>query len=154
MHPDLEPIAFLLGAWRGEGLGAFPTSKPFEYGEEVRFWHVGGPFLSYAQRAWAPDDETTLHSESGFWRPSGAGGIEVALAHPLGLVEVTEGTVSGTTIRLASTLVGRTSTGKPVTRLERRYELDGDALAYELWMATDEVLLSRHLSGSLRRVSA
>ena len=35
-----------------------------------------------------------------------------------------------------------------------RYELDGDALAYELWMATDEVLLSRHLSGSLRRVSA
>ncbi len=50
LHPDLEPVAWLLGSWRGEGAGSFPTIQSFRYGEELRFWHVGKPFLAFAQR--------------------------------------------------------------------------------------------------------
>ena len=40
LHGDLQPLAFLLGRWCGEGKGGYPTIAPFAYGEEVRFWHV------------------------------------------------------------------------------------------------------------------
>ena len=154
LHPDVEPFAFLLGTWRGEGSGDYPTIEPFRYGEEMRFEHVGDPFLLYAQRSWLlADDSMPLHFERGFLRPgSGPGEVEFTLAHPLGLTEVAEGSIRGTRIDVVSTSVSSTSTGSPVTRLERRIEVDGDRLRYELRMATAEVLLTRHLVGELRRM--
>src|SRR5262245_60428164 len=113
----LEPIAFLLGTWRGEGTGEYPTIERFRYVEEVRFWHVGKPFLAYTQRTWALDDGRPLHGEMGYWRPQPDGRIEVVLAHPTGVVEVQEGTITGTRIALASAQVARTSTAKEVTAL-------------------------------------
>jgi hypothetical protein len=38
-HPAVAPLAFLLGKWRGEGEGSFPTISPFRYGEELLFSH-------------------------------------------------------------------------------------------------------------------
>src|SRR5581483_9726272 len=40
LHPDLEPIAFLLGRWHGEGDGEYPTIEPFRYREEVELDHA------------------------------------------------------------------------------------------------------------------
>jgi hypothetical protein len=34
---SLLPLAPLLGVWRGNGQGVFPTIEPFAYEEEVRF---------------------------------------------------------------------------------------------------------------------
>ena len=42
MHPDVEPISFLVGTWRGEGRGVYPTIASFDYGEEIRFAAVPG----------------------------------------------------------------------------------------------------------------
>ncbi len=153
-HQDLEPLSFLLGTWVGGGTGDWPTSGPFRYGEEMTFEHVGEPFLLYSQRSWAADDDEPLHLERGFLRPAAPGRVELVLAHPLGIVEVAEGSVSGTALDVASTAVALTATGSAVTELRRRMEVAGDVLAYELFMAMQDVPLTRHLQGELRRAPA
>jgi hypothetical protein len=151
VHPDVEPIAFLLGTWSGEGKGQYPTIESFAYGEEVRFWHVGKPFLAYSQRTWALDDGRPLHGEMGYWRPQPGGRIEIVMSHPTGLVEVAEGTVLETTIDVASTHMEGTSSAKEVDGLERTFTVRDDVLSYELRMAAVGVALTPHLAAELRR---
>src|SRR3954454_15155670 len=115
MHPDVEPIAFLVGAWRGEGRGVYPTIPSFDYGEEIRFGAVPGkPFLTYQQRTWALDDQRPLHAETGYGRPKPEGRLELALCHPPGIWEIEEGTLAGTVIELAATSIGLAATAKEV----------------------------------------
>jgi hypothetical protein len=154
VHPDLEPLSFLLGTWRGEGVGDYPTIDAFSYEEELEFTEIGEPYLVYAQRSWAPNDGSPIHLERGFWRPAGEGRVDVALAHPLGLTELAEGTVTGGVIELRSAFVGRAARGQPVTRYDRRYEVDGDAMVYEQWMGTVEVPTAYHVSARLTRRGA
>src|SRR3954451_22374125 len=132
MHPDVEPIAFLVGAWRGEGRGVYPTIPSFDYGEEIRFTAVPGkPFLAYQQRTWALDDQRPLHAETGYWRPKPEGHLEVVLAHPTGIAEVEERMITADTISLVATAIGRARPAKEVTGLSRRFELvGGDVLRY------------------------
>jgi hypothetical protein len=152
IHPDLEPLAFLLGTWRGTGKGEYPTIQPFAYEEEVRFWHVGKPLLLYTQRTRTPADGEIRHSEMGYWRPVAGGRVEIVLSHPFGIVEIQEGTVQRGRIEVGSTLVGLTSTAKQVTRLERTFELRGDGvLAYEVRMEAVGQPLQHHLGAELRR---
>jgi THAP4-like, heme-binding beta-barrel domain len=88
LHPELEPLAGLLGTWRGGGAGEYPTISPFRYGEEVRFWHVGKPFLAYAQQPWSLEDGRPLHAETGYWRAEPGGAVELVLAHPTGILDL------------------------------------------------------------------
>jgi hypothetical protein len=152
VHPDVEPLAFLLGTWKGEGDGWWPTTEPFRYGEEMTFEHVGDPFLMYSQRSWLVADGSPLHFERGFFRSAGPGRLEIVLAHPLGIVEVAEGTVSGSVVDVASTTVTFTRTGSPVTELRRRMEATDGVLTYRLDMAMRDVELTRHLLAELTRV--
>jgi hypothetical protein len=152
LHPDCLPLAFLLGTWRGEGEGEWPRGEPFRYGEEMTFEHVGDAFLMYSQRSWMVEDGAPVHFERGFFRPAGAGRVELVLAHPLGVAEVAEGTVADGTIDVASTNVATTTTGSPVTVLHRHLEVRGDHLRYELHMAMHEVAVMRHLAAELSRV--
>lgn len=156
MHPDVEPIAFLVGTWRGEGRGAYPTIDSFEYGEEVRFGTVPGkPFLTYQQRTWALDDQRPLHAEAGYWRPKPGGRLEVVLAHPTGISEIEEGTLAGAVIDLTATSIGLAATAKEVKGLTRRFELVGaDVLRYEVQLEAAGQRLQGHLTAELRRVDA
>ncbi|MGH8990415.1 MAG: FABP family protein [Acidimicrobiia bacterium] len=153
MHPDLEPIAFLLGTWRGEGTGVYPTISGFAYGEEIRFVEVGKPFLAYTQRTWALDDGRPLHAEAGYWRPQPGGRLEVVLAHPTGVTEIQEGTVGPERIELEATVIGRTASAKDVAGLTRTFERTApDRLRYEVAMAAAGQPLQLHLSAELQRV--
>jgi hypothetical protein len=153
LHEALEPFAFLLGTWRGEGKGSYPTMTPFDYVEEMVFEHVGDPFLMYRQSSWSPGEAAPLHFERGFLRPGAhAASVELTLAHPLGLVEVSEGALDGTTLTFTSRSIGRTRTGSAVTELVRTYRVDGLDLEYEVDMAMDETPMSRHLTAHLRKI--
>jgi hypothetical protein len=155
-HPDIEPMAFLLGEWSGAGHGEYPTIEPFDYVEEVRFWHVGKPFIAYTQRTRAADDSRPLHAEMGYFRVTGrdevdASVVEAVLSHPTGLGEVLQGTVQPHVVRLASLAVTRTPTAKRVDGTERTMTVDGDALTYRISMAAVGEPMTHHLAAELHR---
>jgi hypothetical protein len=151
-HPDVAPAAFLLGTWRGEGKGVYPTIEEFRYGEEIRFWHTGKPFLAYQQRTWRLDDGQPLHAEAGYWRPKPPDRMEITLAHPTGIVEVLEGSLEAQRIEVSSRTVARTTTAKEVTATARTFTVDGDVLTYTVAMAAVGQPLQHHLAAELRRV--
>ena len=152
LNPALKPVAFLLGTWRGEGEGQYPTIEPFRYREEIRFSHNGKAFLIYTQRTEAIDTSQPMHGEAGYLRLVGDGRVEFVIAQPIGFAEISLGRVEGQRIDVECTSVGRTPTAKPVTSISRSLWLDGDALRYELKMGMEAVPLARHLVATFRRV--
>jgi hypothetical protein len=151
LHPDVAPLGFLLGVWGGQGIGQYPTIETFRFGEEIRFTHVGKPFLFYVQRTWALDDRRPLHAEAGYWRHVGSGRVELVLAHPTGVTEVEEGRLDGTSLRLRTLCIASTTTAKRVDALERDIDVEDGALTYTVRMAAVGLGLQRHLSGALTR---
>jgi hypothetical protein len=72
-----------------------------------------------------------VHFERGFLRPgAGPDDVELVLAHPIGVTEITHGRLDGGDLRLSAgdATIGRSATGSDVRGLERRYHVDGDAL--------------------------
>jgi hypothetical protein len=159
LHPDIAVLAPLLGTWTGRGAGEYPTIESFGYLEEITFGHVGKPFLTYGQKTKSDDDTgRPLHAEVGFVRAPSPGRVEWMLAHPTGVAEIEEGTVTvdGTTIvmELTTTTVGLTATAKHVTSLGRSIRVDGDVLTYVLRLGAVGQPLQHHLGATLRRTSA
>lgn len=152
LHADLAGLAFLVGTWRGEGVGGYPTIESFRYRQELVFSHVGTPVLAYSSRTWAVDDGRPLALESGYWRPQPDGGVEAVVAHGSGIVEISLGTVDGAKIELATDVVARTSSAKEVQALHRLYGIVAGRLMYAIDMAAVGQPLQPHLSAELERV--
>jgi hypothetical protein len=157
-HPDLAPIAFLLGRWEGAGVGGYPTIESFQFGQEITFSHNGKPFLSYVSRTWLLDADgkpgRPLAMETGFWRPRPERRLEVVLAHPTGIVEIYLGEVAGTKIEMATDVVVSTESAKDVRAGHRLYGLVGADLAYAYDMAAEGQPLQSHISAQLKRVAS
>ena len=152
LHPDLEPLAVLLGEWRGQGRGGFPTVDDFDYREETVFGHVGKPFLRYSQRTWRLPGGEVSHGETGFLRAQPDGRVELVIAHPSGHAEVGEGTVYDGHIEITSATIVRTESAKEVTELRRVFDIAGDTLHYRTEMAAVGQPLAFHLEAELHRV--
>ncbi len=154
-HPDIAPLAPLLGTWRGPGHGEYPTIDSFDYVEEIKFGHLGRPFLTYRQRTRAADGSRPMHAETGYLRCPRPDHVELILAHPTGITEICEGslTIADGELRMEfeSTSIGRSSTAKLVTALGRSIVLTGDTIEYTLRLAAVGEPLSHHLAATLHR---
>lgn len=155
LHPDLAPLAFLLGSWRGVGVGGYPTIEEFRFGQQVVFGDVGKPALAYSSRSWALDEAglpgRPLHTETGWWRLAGGRDVELLLVHPTGIVEIYLGELDGVRVELATDVVARTATAKEVMAGRRLYGLVEGELMYAMDMAAVGQQLQPHLSARLRR---
>ncbi len=148
----VEPLAFLLGVWVGEGQGAYPTVDDFTFAEESTFVCPGKPVVAYRQQTWVPPGGAPSHSEVGFLRPV-AGAVELVLAQPSGVVEVSRGTLTATRLELVTLTVVTTPTAKPVREVRRVYERHGDVLSTHLDMAAVDQPLVFHCQSELRRAT-
>nr|WP_062337961.1 FABP family protein [Herbidospora sakaeratensis] len=157
VHPDLEPIAFLLGHWEGAGVIGYPTMESANFGQEIIFEHNGKPFLSYRSRTWLLDQQgekvRPLASESGYWRVQPERQIEVMLAHPTGIIEIYVGEVVFHKIELITDVVARTVTSKDYSAGKRLYGLVNGNLMYAYEMAAVGLPLQDHASAELKKVA-
>jgi hypothetical protein len=123
LHPDLMPLAWLVGTWRGKGRGEYPTISPFH------------------------------HSEVGFWRIKDKKVLEVVLAHNSGVAEGWVGLVQGAKIQLEMDQGYSSPTAKIVTAGSRLYGLVEGELFTSYDMAAQGQTLQAHLWSSLERQS-
>ncbi len=156
LHPDLMPVAWLLGKWHGNGRGDYPTIESFGFEQEVIFNHDGRPFLHYFSQTWITDenDERVRPGalETGFLRMPGNGNLELVLAHPTGYAEIWHGEVEPARLTLSTDGVMRTVTAKEYTAGQRMYGLVDGALMYAFDMAAVGQPMQSHLWGKLERV--
>jgi len=46
LAPECAPLAWLLGTWRGEGVGGYPTIDDFRFEQEVTFTQNGKQYVT------------------------------------------------------------------------------------------------------------
>ncbi len=155
VHPSLGPLGVLVGTWRGEGEGAYPTIAPFRYREEVEFATDGRPVIAYRQRTWRIDADTPMHVESGYLRGPIDGHVELVVAQPTGFGEVARLAMreEGTTLTLEGERapLTRTPSAKAVEDVRRSFRVVGDELHYDLWMTYAGHPDTHHLRAVLHR---
>ncbi|WP_265522917.1 FABP family protein [Oerskovia flava] len=96
LAPEVYPLAWLVGSWRGEGVISYPGIDETPFVQDVVFDHDGGPYLRYTstlrvldaevpstvpdEGQWPERDEAALETaasqgtvwstETGYWRVS------------------------------------------------------------------------------------
>lgn len=161
------PLSWLIGTWVGVGLGQYPTIEDFRFGQELRFWTDGGPFLHYTSYTWILDEQGNRikpgGSESGFWRPQPDNKLELLLAINSGYTELLLGqnivtqidgaSITSARCELKTDVIVATESAKPYEASERLYGLIGDDLGWTYDMAAVGQEMQNHLSAKLARVS-
>ncbi|GGC08373.1 FABP family protein [Cellulomonas carbonis] len=57
LAPEVYPLAWLVGTWRGTGTVAYPNIPETTVEQEVVVDHDGGPYLRWQVTTWVPDDD-------------------------------------------------------------------------------------------------
>lgn len=162
---DAQPsrsLDFLVGTWRGEGVGAVlgGGGPDYPYAQELRVVDDGSPALAYSTHLVSTEDGRWLHGESGWFRahpPDAEGQVEVelVLSQPNGVVEVLVGRLAtgpaGVQLELASDVVARTPSAPELTADRRLYAVRGGKLMYAIDLAAGDTGLAPHLAAALDR---
>lgn len=155
LHPDLMPLAWLVGTWRGKGRGEYPNVPAFQFAQEVTFNHDGRAFLNYFSRSWIIEENNEIVRpaafEAGFWRIRENRVLEVLLTHNSGIVEGWVGIVDGAKIQLEMDQGYSSPSAKIVTAGSRLYGLVEGELFFSYDMAAMGQTLQPHLWSSLSR---
>ncbi|GAA4820553.1 FABP family protein [Nocardioides caeni] len=156
LHPNCGPIAWMLGTWRGNGHGDYPTIESFQFGQELIFTHDGRPFFHYMARSWIVDEQgekvRDAAIETGFIRAVGEGNFEILLTHNTGIAEIWHGEAADGKFEWTTDAVARTETAKEYAAGKRLYgNVEGDLL-YAFDMAAVGQPLQPHLWARLKRV--
>ncbi|MET8678472.1 FABP family protein [Streptomyces sp. NPDC004647] len=165
LHPDLVPLAFLLGNWEGAGvfapIGQDEKDRGAEkcnFGQEVTFTHDGRDFLEYISHTWVLDGEgrkvRPLESETGYWRIDKDRKVEVVMARDQGIVEIWYGELADQKpqIDLATDAVARTAAAGPYSGGKRLYGYVNSDLMWVGEKATPDAELSPYMSAHLKKV--
>ena len=156
IHPDVAPLAWLVGRWEGAGVLGYPTIESANFGQELVVTHDERPFLRWESTTWILDDAGNKvrpsGTELGFWRAGGEGEAELLLAHPTGIVEMYYGTVEPARIQVRTDSVVRSPSAKEYTAAARMYGLVGGNLMWVMDMAAMGETTTSHVSAELKRV--
>jgi nitrobindin-like protein len=148
-------FSLLEGTWMGEGRGEFPGVISFDYHESLIFTRRDEKTLAYEQRTQKRYDGQTeyleSHWENGFIRILENGGLELVSAQ-IGRSEVLVGSMESTGELFRIHFVSKSITNDPrMISSTRTFELEGDALRYEMRMHTTKVeQLTPHLKITLK----
>jgi len=156
MHPDLAPLAWMLGRWEGAGVVGYPTIESANFGQEVEATHDGRPFIFWSSRTWRLDAQgeptAPLATETGFWRPLPDGEVELVLAHATGIVEMYYGSTSPAKVEVRTDGVLRSPRAAEYAAAHRLYGYVNGGLMWAMDMAAVGQPLTSHVSAELKRV--
>lgn len=155
LHPNCGPVAWLLGTWRGNGHGDYPTIEKFQFGQELIFTHDGRPFFHYMSRAWIVDENgekvRDAAIETGFLRCFDEGKVELLLTHNTGISELWVGHAADGKMELVTDAVMRSESAKEVVGGKRIYGNVNSELMYAYDMQAMGQPLTPHLWARLKR---
>ena len=158
LHPDLVPLAFLLGNWEGAGVSDFPGAEKCNFGQEAIFTHDGRDFIEYISHTWVLDSEgkkvRPLETESGYWRIDKDRKVEVVMIRDQGVVEVWYGELAKQKpqIDIATDAVARIEGAPAYTGGKRLYGYVNEDLMWVGEKAAPEVPLRPYMSAQLKKV--
>jgi hypothetical protein len=75
LAPEVYPLAWLVGKWRGDGTIGYGPIKPGRIVQELEFHAADGPYLAYTARTWLVDDAADQVSEVSGTNDSGHVGV-------------------------------------------------------------------------------
>lgn len=169
MNTLINPLTWLLGNWKGEGQGNFPTLSPFTFRDQMTFKTLPEsfslePLVHFEEIAWIYVDGTEKfkHWETGFFRPINDSKIELQVTHNTGRIEVLQGEFELIDIKKRSfklvfqTSFLRNAEGLVVaTSSQKVLDYNGENLSYIHAMATVEVPeKTNHLKVELQRIGS
>ncbi|AXK34497.1 FABP family protein [Streptomyces armeniacus] len=162
LHPDLVPLAFLLGNWTGAGVAALdgdegPGTEKCNFGQEVAFSHDGRDFLEYVSHSWALDADgkktRPLETETGYWRIDKDRQVEVVMIRDQGVAEVWYGEMAHQKpqIDLATDAIARTASAGAYTGGKRLYGYVNGDLMWVGERSTPDTALYPYMSAQLKK---
>ena len=164
LAPEVYPLAWLVGRWRGQGVVVYPQIPQAAVVQEVVVGHDGGPYLSWTSTLHLAGEEAdrVWSTESGYWRvppdrpadlAPGRHPVELLLVDPAGHLSLYAGEVGNGRIDLASDLIARTPDAVELTAATRLYGLVDGELMWTWDIAAFGQPLQSYASARLSRVA-